>query len=191
MKRLFLFFSVLIFVFFFACKKDNILCTIETEFGDIEIELYADKAPETVDNFLRYVDDGLYTNSSFFRTCTPENESDREIQIQVIQGGNVPDSLQFAPIKLETTNETGVLHENGTISMARAEPNTATSEFFICVNAQPELDFGGKRNPDGQGFAAFGKVLKGMDVVKKIQAMNDNEQFLVKPVKIISIKRKK
>ncbi|MEA3452169.1 MAG: peptidylprolyl isomerase, partial [Bacteroidota bacterium] len=165
-------------------------CIIETELGDIEVELYPEKAPLTVANFLRYVDSNYYENSSFFRTCTPENEEDREIIIQVIQGGNVPDSLQFAAIKLETTQETGVLHENGTISTARAEPNTATSEFFICINNQPELDFAGKRNPDGQGFAAFGKVVKGMDIVKNIQAKKNTEQFLENPVKIISIKRK-
>ena len=70
--------------------------------------------------------------------------------------------------------------------MARLEPGTASSEFFICINDQPELDYGGKRNPDGQGFAAFGQVIKGMEIVKKIQMMDSKDQILMVsiPVKI-------
>ena len=75
---------------------------------------------------------------------------------------------------------------DGTISIARAEPGTASTEFFICIDDQPELDFGGKRNPDGQGFAAFGKVITRMDIVRKIQQQNDDNQMLVEPVKILS-----
>jgi len=112
----------------------------------------------------------LYNNSSFFRVTTPENEATRAIKIEVIQGGNIPREKQFAPIEIETTEQTKILHKNGTLSMARATPNSATSSFFICINDQPSLDFKGKRNPDGFGFAAFGKVIKGMDVVKKIQS---------------------
>ena len=97
--------------------------------------------------------------------------------------------MELPPIEHEITEKTGIIHENGTISMARLEPGTASSEFFICINDQPELDFGGRRNPDGQGFAAFGKVTSGMNVVKKIQVMPVNGQLLEKIVKIISIKR--
>ena len=81
-------------------------------------------------------------------------------------------------------------HKDGTISMARDGPDSAMSDFFICVGDQPELDFGGKRNPDGQGFAAFGRVVKGMDVVKKIQASKADGQTLTPPVKIIKVTRK-
>jgi peptidyl-prolyl cis-trans isomerase A (cyclophilin A) len=155
--------------------------------GNIAIELYPDKAPITVANFMRYVDKNAYYGSSFFRVCTPPNEADRKVKIQVIQGGNVPDSLMLDSVKIETTKQTGLLHKNGTLSMARGGPNSATSEFFICIGNQPALDYGGARNPDGQGFAAFGMVTAGMDVVKSIQAQKDTGQYLVKPVRIYSI----
>ncbi len=136
------------------------------------------------------MDAGLYTNGSFFRVTTPENEATRDIKIEVIQGGK-GEGKDFDPIAIETTEKTGILHEDGTLSMARSGPNTATNNFFICVNAQPSLDFGGKRNPDGFGFAAFGKVTKGMDIVRKIQAKENKNQRLLEPVIIKSIKRVK
>ncbi|ASU35034.1 peptidylprolyl isomerase [Mucilaginibacter xinganensis] len=164
-------------------------CLIKTSLGDIAIELYPSKAPVTVANFMRYADKKLYNGSSFFRVCTPANEATRTVKIQVIQGGNVPDGSSLDSIKIETTRYTGLQHKNGTLSMARSGPNSATSEFFICINNQPALDYGGARNPDGQGFAAFGKVTKGMSVVKKIQAQKDTSQYLVKPVRIYSVNR--
>lgn len=154
----------------FASAQRSVHCLIKTSLGDIAIELYPDKAPITVANFMAYVDKKLYKGSSFFRTCTPANEADRKVKIEVIQGGNMPDSLHPDSIKLETTKQTGLLHKDGTLSMARSGPNSATSEFFICINNQPALDYGGARNPDGYGFAAFGKVTAGMDVVRKIQS---------------------
>jgi peptidyl-prolyl cis-trans isomerase A (cyclophilin A) len=99
--------------------------------------------------------------------------------------------MELPPIHHETTNKTGIKHEDGTLSMARLEPGTASSEIFICINDQPELNFGGKRNPDGQGFAAFGKVVSGMDIVRQVQSKPEKEQMLVKPVKVNSIKRVK
>ncbi|WP_117879556.1 peptidylprolyl isomerase [Aureibaculum luteum] len=169
--------------------QKSIKCLIDTSLGEIEIELYQDKAPITVQNFLQYVDSATYNNSSFFRTCTKENEVDREIKIQVIQGGTIPKKTVRAPIKIETTAITKILHKNGTISMARSEPDSATSSFFICINDQPELDFGGKRNPDGQGFAAFGEVTKGMDIVLKIQSQKNKNQQLLEPIQIHAITR--
>jgi peptidyl-prolyl cis-trans isomerase A (cyclophilin A) len=169
--------------------QTTIPCLIKTSLGNIRFELYPEKAPVTVANFLKYVDIDLYDGTTFFRVCNPENERDREIKIQVIQGGDVPESKAFEPIKIETTLQTGIRHQDGTLSMARDTPNSATSSFFICINDQPELDFSGKRNPDGQGFAAFGKVTKGMKVVRKIQVQKDKDQYLVNPVKIISIRR--
>lgn len=166
-----------------------IQCTIKTELGDIELDLYPKKAPETVRNFLNYVADGAYAESSFFRVCTAENEADREIKIQVIQGGNIPEALVREPIKIETTKQTGIKHLDGTLSMARGGPNTATSSFFICIGDQPELDFNGKRNSDGYGFAAFGQVKKGMDIVKSIQRLENKGQYLIQPVKILNIKK--
>ncbi|MBK7432817.1 MAG: peptidylprolyl isomerase [Chitinophagaceae bacterium] len=171
-----------------AQKKIN--CLIKTELGEITIRLYPSKAPLTVANFLKYVDAGLYNNTSFFRSVTLKNQPKDSIKIEVIQGGDVDSTKEFAPIPLETTAITGLQHINGTISMARGKPASATSSFFICINDQPSLDFGGKRNRDGQGFAAFGKVVRGMPVVKKIQELYPGQGQYFKPaVKVISISR--
>ncbi|HMC00663.1 MAG TPA: peptidylprolyl isomerase [Flavobacteriaceae bacterium] len=189
MKNLFQLVFLLCFTMIVGCKQNTIDCEIETSKGNIIIELYPDKAPVTVANFLNYVDHGLYNNSSFFRVCTPQNETDRDIKIEVIQGGDVDEEHSFPPIKMETTEQTGIKHVNGAVSMARLEPDSATSQFFICINDQPELDYQGKRNPDGQGFAAFGKVTEGMDVVLEIQKQNEEGQYLLEPILIKTIKR--
>ena len=107
----------------FAQKTVHVV--IKTTQGNIEVELYPEKAPKTVENFLKYVSKGMYNSSSFFRVCTAENEAEREIKIEVIQGGAIPDALLFPPIELETTQQTGIKHLNGTISMARGAPNRA------------------------------------------------------------------
>ena len=177
-----------------SCGSKNQTVRISTEIGDITIEVYSDKAPITSANFLAYVDSGKYDNKScFYRTVRMDNQPNNPVKIEVIQGGFYEDSLiekyQFPVIKHETTKETGVLHKDGTISMARGPVGTASSEFFICIGDQPELDFDGKRNPDGQGFAAFGKVIKGMEIVYEIQKQKDENQYLVKPIKILSVKR--
>jgi peptidyl-prolyl cis-trans isomerase A (cyclophilin A) len=185
----------LLFTLLSCTKNQNPRILITTQLGDIEAEIYVDKAPVTAANFLRYVDSARYNNglACFYRIVRQDNQPGKPIKIEVIQGGYGKDSLigiyQFPPIKHESTKETGVLHTDGALSMARMEPGTASSEFFICIGNQPELDFGGKRNPDGQGFAAFGKVYKGMEVVRKIQQLKDSLQFLENPVNIISIKR--
>ena len=171
-----------------AQKKE--VCIIKTTLGDITVELYFKKAPITVANFLKYVDAHLYDNTSFFRSVTLNNQPKDVVKIEVIQGGEVDSTKVFAPIPLERTSQTGLLHKNGAISMARGKPDSATSSFFICINDQPSLDFEGKRNKDGQGFAAFGKVTKGMNVVKKIQQIASiNSQNFKPPVLILSIKR--
>ncbi len=166
---------------------------IQTELGDITVELEPARAPVTAENFLKYVDAGHYDGGRFHRTVklNPDNQPNNQIKIEVIQAGVNPDKTKegFAPIKLERTNATGLKHKNGTISMARTGLDTALSDFFICIGDQPELDFGGQRNADGQGFAAFGRVVKGMEVVKKIHQSPVEAQRLAPPIKIISIKR--
>ena len=164
---------------------------IRTNLGRIEVEVDIEHAPATSANFLRYVDAGRYAGGQFHRTVTMANQPDKKVKIEVIQAGVNPKfaDKDFPPIAIERTNKTGLRHRNGTISMARDAPDSATSDFFICIGDQPELDFGGKRNPDGQGFAAFGRVVRGMDVVRKIQAQPANEQTLTPPVKILSISR--
>jgi peptidyl-prolyl cis-trans isomerase A (cyclophilin A) len=172
-------------------KPTPVRVLIQTEKGDIEVELSAAQAPITVANFLKYVDAKFYDGGQFHRTVKPDNQPDNKIKIEVIQAGINPEKAkqEFAAIKLERTRDTKLSHKDGTISMARDGPDTATSDFFICIGDQPELDFGGKRNPDGQGFAAFGQVVKGMDVVKKIQTAPAEGQMLMPPVKIIKITR--
>jgi peptidyl-prolyl cis-trans isomerase A (cyclophilin A) len=162
---------------------------VRTEAGDIVIEVLAAAAPVTAANFLRYVDAGLYDGTTFFRTVTMDNQPANQVKIEVIQGGQVDREKEFPPIAHETTRRTGLKHADGAVSMARSAPGSATSSFFICVNDQPELDFGGRRNPDGQGFAAFGKVVSGMDVVRKIQKLPTEGQQLAPAVRILSVKR--
>ena len=167
------------------------LVLIKTDFGNITVEIFASAAPITAANFLRYVDAGLFKGASFYRVVRPDNQPSDAVKIEVIQGGLgfSDEERPFPPIEHETTDKTGILHRDGTISMARDAPGSATSEFFICVGDQPELDFGGRRNPDRQGFAAFGRVVKGMDIVHKVQQQPDDAQMLKQPVKILAIER--
>ena len=164
---------------------------IKTDLGDIKVEIYEKQAPITAANFLRYVDAGLFQDASFYRVVRMDNQPNNAVKIEVIQGGLefAGGKREFPPIEHEATARTGILHKNGVISMARDKPGSATSEFFICVGDQPELDFGGKRNPDGQGFAAFGKVIDGMDVVKKTQEQPAQGQRLIHRVTIRDIVR--
>ena len=159
---------------------------ISTSLGDIIVEVEAEKAPITVSNFLQYVEGDYYRGGSFFRTVHADNQPDSPVKIAVIQAGCHPwkQNFLFDPIPLERTNKTGLKHKNGTISMARFTPDSAQESFFICLGDQPELDYGGKRNPDGQGFAAFGQVVEGMDVVMKINQSPEEGQGLMPPILI-------
>ena len=162
---------------------------IVTSLGKIDLEIALDKAPLSAANFLRYVDAGLYNGTAFFRTVTMANQPDNPVKIEVIQGGDVPEDKAFPAIAHETTAATGLRHLDGSVSMARADPGTASSNFFICLGDQPELDFGGRRNPDGQGFAVFGRVLAGMEVVRLIHSSPRDKQSLTPPVTILTIRR--
>ena len=164
---------------------------IETSLGEITVEIDTVNAPISAKNFLKHVKVGTYKNAVFYRVVRMNNQPKNDVKIEVIQGG-VFVEVQFEKIETishETTKETELRHLDGTISMARNEPGSASTEFFICVGNQPELDFGGKRNPDGQGFAAFGQVVEGMDVVRKIQQQKDNNQYLVEKVAIIKLQQ--
>ena len=172
-----------------ACDLEkNPIIIMETSLGTITAELFLKQAPITVKNFLSYIEQNRYSECHFYRVVHSNNQPKNKILIEVIQGGLGIDKhpLELKSITHENTDQTNILHKNGTISMARLEPGTASSEFFICINDQPELDYGGKRNPDGQGFAAFGQVVKGMEIVKIIQMMKSKDQILMDsiPVKI-------
>ncbi len=166
---------------------------MQTKFGNIEFEIYLEKAPVTAGNFLRYVDEHRWGSAAFYRVVTPDNQPNNDVLIEVIQGGlGSNGKMRLEPIAHETTAITGIRHLNGTLSMARAKPGTASSEFFICIGDQPELDYGGERNPDGQGFAAFAQVIKGIEVVKKIQQQPqdpEHPQYLSPGIIITSISR--
>lgn len=167
---------------------------MKTDLGDVVVKIYLEQAPVTAANFLRYVDEGRMVGSAFYRVVRLDNQPDNDIIIEVIQGGpgRQGRERQLPAIEHETTQITGIKHLDGVISMARNEPGTATAEFFFCIGDQPSLDFGGMRNPDGQGFAAFGRIIKGMDVVKKIQQLEPGgDQYLEEPVLIRQITRMK
>ncbi len=174
-----------------AKTAEDVRVVMTTGLGEIELVLSTAKAPVTVANFLSYVDRGFYDGGVFHRAVTLDNQSPNQIKIEVIQGAIDPDrDAEDGPaISLERTRDTGMRHLDGTISMARLQPDSATSGFFICINDQPELDYGGRRNPDGQGFAAFGQVVRGMEVVRAIQKAPVERQTLVPPIKIVSIRR--
>lgn len=173
-----------------AYKEPHIL--IKTQLGDIEAELYPEKAPKTVAAFLSYVDSGYYNNTSFYRVLKAEAfASDNNTGI--IQGGlwqTKPDKKLTIPgIEHESTKQSGLSHQSGILSLARTAPGTANTEFFICIGDQSPLDAGRRGTEDGQGYAAFGKVFKGMDIVRKIQAKDSRGDKFDAKIEIRSITR--
>jgi peptidyl-prolyl cis-trans isomerase A (cyclophilin A) len=191
-KQLLILASAILLGGWLSCKQAKYpQVEIQTALGDILVEIYPDRAPISANNFLDHVEKGSYTNSQFYRVVRMDNQPQNQVKIEVIQGGLFEDEQIEAhtPIAHETTEDSGILHKDGVISMARMGPGTASTEFFICVGDQPSLDYQGKRNPDGQGFAAFGKVIQGMEVVKAIQALPDQGQYLTEKVVIRAITR--
>jgi len=167
--------------------------------GDIVIELYLAKAPVTAGNFLKLADNGDLDGGSFYRVVNYRNDRGSP-KIEVIQGGLGDAGEGFETIAHESTERTGILHEDGVISMARDAVGTASTEFFICIGDQPGLDHGQPRNADMQGFAAFGRVVSGMDVVRRINGLSADApsyseytagQILSDPVPITSVTRVK
>jgi len=165
---------------------------VVTDSGTIVVALEPRKAPITVANFLRYVDEHRYDGGSFYRAVTLQNQlpAAQQPQIEVIQGGIGTDSSKRLPaIAHERNDRSGIKHTDGVISMARSTPGSASSEFFFVINDQPALDFGGQRNPDGQGFAAFGRVVSGMSVVRRIQGMSSESQPPQRMTTVVRIQR--
>ena len=176
---------------FFSCspkKSQYPVAEINSAYGDIQIELYPAKAPKTVASFLSYVDSGYYKNSSFYRVIKAE-EMPTDYNEGLIQGGVWPALKNVKGIEHEPTTQTGLSHVNGTVSFARTGVGTATTEFFICIGDQTQLDAGRKGTGDGLGYAAFGKVIKGMDAVRKIQSQNSTGENFRKKIPIKNIAR--
>jgi peptidyl-prolyl cis-trans isomerase A (cyclophilin A) len=180
--------------FFISCKAKyaNPHIMIHSNYGDIEVELFPKQAPKTVAAFLSYVDSGFYDNSSFYRVLLTEGLT-ADDNIGLIQGGiwqTDPQKLTSVPgIMLESTRQTGLSHTDGTISLARTGIATANTEFFICIGDQTQFDDGNKMPGDGQGFAAFGRVIKGMSIVRKIQEQPSNGENFTDKILISSIEK--
>lgn len=166
---------------------------VDTPLGPFVVEVEPSRAPITVANYLAYVDQHLLDKAWVYRLVNLANQTpDTKHKIEVVQWGlNLPDDAppRLPAIAHETTQRTGLRHKDGTISMARGAPGTATAEFFICIGDQPALDFGGQRNSDGQGFAAFGQVVQGMEVVRALHAKAGAEQWLKAPIAIGPVRR--
>jgi peptidyl-prolyl cis-trans isomerase A (cyclophilin A) len=178
----------------FACAvaddgRPNIV--LETELGDVEIEVHLDTAPISGADFLMHVDEGLYDQQGFYRVVRADNDP-RDMGMSLIQGGILSQEFDTPLIAHELTTDTGLSNTRGVISIARNEPGTGSAGFFfINIGDNSFLDTGGSRNPDGAGYATFGTVVHGMDVVEAIQSrdaggespnpVTDN-QFLTDPV---------
>ena len=173
----------------------EVLVRIETALGAIDIAVDTRRAPVTAGNFLKYVDGGFYDGGRFHRATRPDNYTPAppdKPAMEIIQGGINPERRRdgFPPIPLERTSVTGLKHVVGTVSMARTPAaDSARSDFFICLDDQPSLDFGGKRFDDAQGGGAFGRVVRGMDVVRRIQQQPVEKQSLTPPVTITRMSR--
>ncbi len=165
---------------------------IKTSLGNIDAELYPLQAPNTVAAFLSYIDSGLYKKSSFYRLTFLESITSSQYT-GIIQGGiwqtNNAVASTLPGIPHESPKQTGLSHTDGTLSLARTTAGSANSEFFICIGDQTAYDNGADLNSDGLGFAAFGRITAGMDIVYKIHKQHTNGEAFVKPVEIIAIER--
>ena len=179
-----------------ALRPREVRVILTTALGAIEVAVDLARAPISAGDFLKYVDRRLFDGAAFYRTVRPDNDIN-PVKINVIQGGLTDDKKLLPPIPHEPTSKTGIRHRNGAISTARDQPGTGSGgAFFICIGDQPQLDFGGRRNPDRQGFAAFGQVVHGMDVVRAIWKSKTGApdggmgaQKLTPPIGIVSAKR--
>ncbi len=158
----------------------------QTECGEFEVRLFLKEAPRTAGYFRDLISKGALDGSTFFRIVGAENATLRKDNpIEVIQGGLHEDDAQpVAPIEHEPTSDTGLTHKKWTLSTARHNAGETFGSFFICMRDEPELDFGGKRHPDGLGFAVFGEVVSGFEAVNKIFARREADEYLEKQILI-------
>ena len=176
-------------------RDGEVLVRFETALGVIDIAVDTKRAPVTAANFLKYVDGGFYDEGRFHRATHAGNYTPalpNRPPLEVVQAGINPAKREqgFAPIPLERTSVTGIKHVVGIVSMARGTgADTGTSDFFICLNDQPSLDFGGMRFDDGQGAAAFGRVVNGLEVARQIQKQPFEAQRLTPPIAIVKAAR--
>lgn len=162
---------------------------ISTEMGNITIYLDLKNAPETASYYRDIAALGGFDHSSIFRIVNESNvEMRSNSKIEVIQLGiNQLDSKYSKSLAHETTKSTGLKHKKWTVSAARYEVGQNYPSFFICMRDEPELDYGGKRHPDGQGFAAFGKIIEGFETVETLFLKAESQEYLTNEIKIKSI----
>jgi peptidyl-prolyl cis-trans isomerase A (cyclophilin A) len=176
-----------------APKPATVRVSLQTSEGPIVLELEKERAPVTTANFLRYVDQKRLDGATFYRAAKVAEG------YGLIQGGqrNDPKRL-FPPIAHEPTTKTGLSHVDGAISMARAAPGTASGDFFITIGDIPSMDADPTQPGDNQGFAVFGRVVEGMDIVRRIldapTSPTEGEgamkgQMLTAPIKIVAARR--
>ncbi len=189
------YFYILVFVLLVShsCQQEtyeNPHIEILTEYGNIEAELFPSRAPLTVAAFLKNVKNKVYDKATFYRVLKNE-ELTEQYNSGLIQGGIYATNSELEntlpAIAHESPKQTGISHTSGTLSMARTEPGTARSEFFICIGDQTQFDSSRRTNPDGLGYAAFGRVVKGMKIVRKIQALENNGDRILYPAQIKKI----
>ena len=186
MRYLALLFYIVLLAACAAKKTELPHIVIQTNYGDIEAELYPGKAPKTVAAFLSYIDKGFYKNTTFYRVLK-DDDMPTDYNSGLIQGGVWPNLKSVVGIEHESTKQTGLSHTSGTLSMARTGVGTATTEFFICIGDQTSLDAGRSGTKDSLGFAAFGKVIKGMNIVRKIQTSRSTGDHFNEKIKIENI----
>jgi peptidyl-prolyl cis-trans isomerase A (cyclophilin A) len=167
---------------------------IVSETGVIHVELYTKQAPITCKNFIAYMNLGYFSQTSFYRVLTRNNQANESSIVEAVQGGVKYDPVLgyeadkgLGPIQHESTIETGISHLDGTISMGRFGPGETYGGFGICIGTQHDLDYGGSRIPDGEGAAAFGRLVKGREVLQKIFEKSDDDEFLENEIAISSV----
>lgn len=164
-----------------GCGPSNPQVDLVTQFGTIRVEVDSARAPATAANFLRYVDEGRFREASFYRVRREAAELMQETTA-IVQGGLylVDDTTRLLPaIPLESTARTGLRHTEGTVSMARFDVNSARAEFFIVLGDQPHLDH---RDAGRPGYAVFGRVVEGMDLVRNIRDLPVEGERLKRPI---------
>ncbi len=174
---------------------------IETALGRFAVAVHAGRAPTSAATFLAYVRGGHLAGSSVFRILNRINQAPHATRPETIQWGWRPkdagrlpadprQAQPFPPIALETTSATGLRHRRGSMSMARRGGVVMGTEYFICLGDEPELDFGGSRNPDRLGFGVFAQVIEGLEVIERIHATGEAEEYVRHPVAVLSVRER-
>lgn len=162
-------------------------CDVSTELGEFRVEFETARAPTTSAYFIGLVQAGGLDGASIYRIATRENQEPPAFRpIEVIQAGLSPEDVPVRPtISHETTRLTGLRHRRWSVSASRYGPGEPYGSFFVCMRDEPELDYGGRRHPDGLGFAAFGRVVAGFSTFEAILERAEATEYLTRRIRII------